>query len=146
MDSRPPGFPVLHCLLEFAQTHVHCVDDAIQPSHPLYVFLKVLKLIDYFWPCCVFAAACGLFLIEVSRGYCPGVVCGLLISMAFLLQSTESRVHGPQQLWITRSRARAHSCSAAAWLPMWNLPGPGIKPMSPALATRFLTTGPPGKS
>ena len=30
-----PGFPVLHYLLEFAQTHVIWVDDAIQPSHPL---------------------------------------------------------------------------------------------------------------
>ena len=29
------GFPVLHCLLEFAQTHVHWVSDAIQLSHPL---------------------------------------------------------------------------------------------------------------
>ena len=27
--------PVLHHLLEFAQTHVHWVSDAIQPSHPL---------------------------------------------------------------------------------------------------------------
>ena len=30
-----PGFPVLHYLLEFAQTHVHWVGDAIQLSHPL---------------------------------------------------------------------------------------------------------------
>ena len=30
-----PGFPVLHHLPEFVQTHVHYVDDAIQPSHPL---------------------------------------------------------------------------------------------------------------
>ena len=30
-----PGFPVLHCLPEFAQTHIHCVDNTIQPSHPL---------------------------------------------------------------------------------------------------------------
>ena len=29
------GFPVLHHLLELAQTHVHRVSDAIQPSHPL---------------------------------------------------------------------------------------------------------------
>ena len=28
---------------------------------------------------------------------------------------------------------------------MWNLPGPGIEPMSLALAARFLATGPPGK-
>ena len=30
-----PGFPVLHYLLEFAQTHVQWVGDAIHPSHPL---------------------------------------------------------------------------------------------------------------
>ena len=28
-------FPVLYCVLEFTQTHVHGVSDAIQPSHPL---------------------------------------------------------------------------------------------------------------
>ena len=41
-DSLQPhsgiaGFPVLHHLLKLAQTHVHHVDDAIQPSHPLSV-------------------------------------------------------------------------------------------------------------
>ena len=30
-----PGFPVLYYFPEFAQTHVHQVSDAIQPSHPL---------------------------------------------------------------------------------------------------------------
>ena len=35
MDCSMPGFLVLHYLLEFAQIHVHWVDDAIQPSHPL---------------------------------------------------------------------------------------------------------------
>ena len=35
MDRNTPGFPVLHYLPEFAQTHVHRVGDAIQPSHPL---------------------------------------------------------------------------------------------------------------
>ena len=29
---------------------------------------------------------------------------------------------------------------------MWNLPGPGTEPMSPALAGEFLTSGPPRKS
>ena len=28
---------------------------------------------------------------------------------------------------------------------MWDLPGPGLEPVSPALAGRFLTTAPPGK-
>ena len=35
MDCSTPGFPVLHHLLEIAQTHVHWVGDAIQPSRPL---------------------------------------------------------------------------------------------------------------
>ena len=35
MDWNMPVFPVLHYFLEFAQTHVHWVGDAIQPSHPL---------------------------------------------------------------------------------------------------------------
>ena len=35
MDCSTPGLPVHHHLLEFAQTHVHWVGDAIQPSHLL---------------------------------------------------------------------------------------------------------------
>ena len=35
IDWSTPGFPVLHYLPGFAQTHVHRVSDAIQPSHPL---------------------------------------------------------------------------------------------------------------
>ena len=34
-NRNTPGFPVHHRLLEFTQTHVHWVSDAIQPSHPL---------------------------------------------------------------------------------------------------------------
>ena len=35
MDCSTPGLPVHHQLPEFTQTHVHWVEDAIQPSHPL---------------------------------------------------------------------------------------------------------------
>ena len=35
MDCSITGFPVLHYLPELAQTHVHRVSGAIQPSHPL---------------------------------------------------------------------------------------------------------------
>ena len=35
MDCSRPGFPVLHHLPEFAQTHVYWVSDAIQPFHLL---------------------------------------------------------------------------------------------------------------
>ena len=35
MDCNTPGFPVLYSLWKFAQTHVHWIRDAIQPSHSL---------------------------------------------------------------------------------------------------------------
>ena len=35
VDCSMPGFPVNHKLLELAQTHVHRIGDAMQPSHPL---------------------------------------------------------------------------------------------------------------
>ena len=35
MNCSTPGFPVLNCFLEFIQTPVCWVHDAIQPSHPL---------------------------------------------------------------------------------------------------------------
>ena len=35
MDCSTPGFSVHHQLPKLAQTHVHPVGDAIQPSHPL---------------------------------------------------------------------------------------------------------------
>ena len=35
MNRSTPGLPLHHQLLDFTQTHVHRVSDAIQPSHPL---------------------------------------------------------------------------------------------------------------
>ena len=42
---------------------------------------------------------------------------------------------------------RLSSCGLRAQLPrgMWDLPRPGLEPVSPALAGRFSTTAPPGK-
>ena len=36
VNCNTPGLPVHHQLLEFTQTHVHRVSDAVQPSHPLW--------------------------------------------------------------------------------------------------------------
>ena len=44
MDYSMPGLPVLHCLPEFAQIHVHWIDDAIKPSHPLPSLLLLLSI------------------------------------------------------------------------------------------------------
>ena len=58
LDCSMPGFPVLHDLLEFAQTHVNWVDDAIQPSNPpsppytVKTHLKVFKKMIGWWSHC----------------------------------------------------------------------------------------------
>ena len=50
MDCSMPGLPVQHQLLEFTQTYVHWVGDAIQPSHPVIPFscLQSFPISGYF--------------------------------------------------------------------------------------------------
>ena len=43
MDCSMPGFPVLHYLPELVQTHVHWVNDAIHPSHPMLTSSKKIS-------------------------------------------------------------------------------------------------------
>ena len=44
MDCSMPGFPVHHQHPELAQTHIHQVGDAIQPSHPLCPLLLLFSI------------------------------------------------------------------------------------------------------
>ena len=50
MDCSSPGFPVHHQLWELAQTHVHWVHGAIQPSHPLCMKYLSLRLLPSIFP------------------------------------------------------------------------------------------------
>ena len=47
MECSTPGFSVHHQLLKLAQTHVHQVSDAIQPSYPLSSLSPVFTLFQY---------------------------------------------------------------------------------------------------
>ena len=47
MDCRMPGFLVLHYFPEFAQAHVHWVNDGIQPSHSLLLPSLALNLFQH---------------------------------------------------------------------------------------------------
>ena len=78
----------------------------------------------------------GLLFIAVRR---------LLVTVAFPWR-TGSRVHGlgscsswALERWLSSCGARA-----SLLLGMWDLPGPGIEFVSPALAGGFLSTVPPG--
>ena len=48
MDCSTPGFPVHHQLPELAQTHIHRVSNAIQPSHPLLLLPSFFPSIRVF--------------------------------------------------------------------------------------------------
>ena len=48
-------------------------------------------------------------------------------------------------LWVLEHRLRSCASRAQLLRGMWDLPGPGLEPVSPALVGRFLTTAPPGK-
>ena len=112
----------------------------------IYLFLAVLGL-----RCCARAfCSCG------ERGYSSSLRCaGFSLQWLLLLQSTGPGHAGSvvvvSGLSSCGSRAlgyRLSSCGAWAYLlhEVWDPLGPGIKLVSPALAGRFLTTAPPGKS
>ena len=132
----------------------------------LFFFYKFIYL--FIFGCIGSLLLRGGFLFSCGeRGLLFVAVRRLLIAVASLvvehgLQVRVVQVHVLQQLWhmgsvvvaqglsSCGSRAlelRLSSCSAQAQLlrGMWDLPGPGLKPVSPALAGRFLTTESPGK-
>ena len=82
MDCSTPGFPVHHQLLEFTQTNVHQVGDAIQPSHPLsspsppafnFPSIRVFQMSQFF-------ASVGLSIGSFSFGISPSIEYSGLIS------------------------------------------------------------------
>ena len=110
------------------------------PSENTCDLFLIFKRLIYLWLCWVFIAVRGLSLVIACRGFSLAAVCGLLIAVAshrsdFSVRSTNSRRAG-SGLVVQTQLSRG----------MWNLPRPGIKPMSPALVGGFLTTGPSGRS
>ena len=100
----------------------------------IYLFLAALGL-----HCCAWAfSSCG------EWGLLFVAVHGLLIVVASLVVEHGLQAHRLQQLWHAVSVVVAHGLKLLRG--MWDLPGPGHEPLSPALAGRILTTAPPGKS
>ena len=97
LDCNTPGFPVLHYLSEFAQTHVHWVGDAIQPSHPLLPFLllpSVFPSIKVFTTSWLFASggqstgASASVLPMNIQGWFPFGLIGLISLLSKVLSSS----------------------------------------------------------
>ena len=82
--------------------------------------------------------------VAEGGGYSLAAVHGLLVAVASLALE-----HGLQHAGFSSSQTLEHklrSCGARAWLlhDLWDLPGPGMVPVSPALAGGFFTTEPLG--
>ena len=97
-------------------------------------FFKLFYLF-YLWLCWGFVSLRGLSLVVAGGGHSSSRCTGLSLSRPLLLRSTGSR--------------HAGSVNCGSWAQllrgMWDLPRPGLEPVSPALAGRFSTTAPPGK-
>ena len=89
----------------------------------------------YFWLCWVFVSVRGLSPAVASGGHSSSRCAGLLTIAASPVAEHRLQTH------------RLSSCGSRAELlrGMWDLPRPGLEPMSPALAGRLSTTAPPGK-
>ena len=102
-------------------------------SNLLFIYLFIY--IFYFWLCWVFVSVRGLSPVAASGGHSSSRCAGLFTIAASLV--AEHRLQ----------TCRLSSCGSRDSLlhGMWDLPRPGLEPVSPALAGRFSTTAPPGK-
>ena len=96
-------------------------------------FLQLQRVGGATLRCSARASHCGGF--SCCGAWAVGMRASVVV--AYELSNCGSRV--PER--------RLSSCGAQAQLlrSMWDLPGPGLEPVSPALAGGFLTTAPPGK-
>ena len=127
----------------------------------LLIGVWIIYFFFFFFGCWVFVAARRFSLVAARGGFSSLRCTGFSLPWFLLLQSTgfrcagfsscSARALGLMGFSSCGSRAlelRLSSCGSRAQLlrGMWDLPGPGIQPVSPALAGKFLTTVPPGKS
>ena len=123
-------------------------------SYLFIYFYKFLYLLIYFWLRWVFVPARGLSLVAARGSYSLSWCAGFSLQWLLLLRSTGSShmgsvvvVRGLSSCGSWAPECRLSSCGAwASFLHgMWDLPRPGLEPVSPALAGAFLTTAPQGK-
>ena len=99
--------------------------------------------------CCTWAFSrdeWGLLCCGVWASHCSGFSC--CRAWALGVQASVVVAHGLSRSGSRAPECRLSSCGARAQLlhGMWDLPGPGLEPVSPTLAGGFLTPAPPGKS
>ena len=114
--------------------NIHQCESLFHQDQSILFFLN-LFLYFYSWLCWVFISVRGLSPVAASGGHSSLRHVGF-----FTIATSPAAEHRLQ----TR---RLSNCGSGAQLlrGTWDLPGPGLEPVSPALAGRLSTTEPPGK-
>ena len=115
-------------------------------THP-FSFLFVCFLFYLFIFGCVGSSLLRAGFLQLCRraSHCSGFSC--CAARAPGVQASVVVVHGLSSCGLRALERRLSSCSARAQLlcSMWDLPGPGLEPVSSSSAGGFLTAAPPGK-
>ena len=119
-------FRMIAILYFFFERHTHNFSD----FHALFFFL----IFVYLWLCWVFVSVRGLSPVAASGGHSSSRCAGLSLSRPLVAE------HRLQTRRLSSRGSRAQLLRG-----MWDLPRPGLEPVSPALAGKFSTTAPPGK-
>ena len=140
----------LYFFLKFKETASPCMCEALI----VLGFFKFIYFI-YFIFGCIGSSLLHVCLLQLQRAgatlhcgarasHCGGFSCGAQGPGAQASVVVARRLSSCGSSVLER---RLSSCGARAQLLrcMWDLPGPGLEPVSPALAGGFLTTAPPGK-
>ena len=139
MDHSTPGFPVLHHLPEFAQTHIHRVGDAIQPSRPVVPFSSCLQSfpasgafpVSQFFTSggqSIGASASASVLLMNIQGLVPlgltGWISLLSKGLSTVFSSTTVQKHQvfSAQLFYVEIHVQASSYQTLTWLLLQNCP------------------------
>ena len=132
-----------HAIHVFSELLTHCIWAGMYRSQS-----SILKLFIYFLLAALSSPSRGLSLV-VPSGISSSLDCvGCSLQWLLLWWSMGSRHAGVSSCGSPDLKHRLSSCGPQAWLlrGTWDLPRPGIEPVSPAWAGRFLSTLPPGKS
>ena len=111
------------------------------------LLLLLLLLLLFIWLLLGLCCCAGFSLAEVVRGYTWLRCTSFSLQVLLLFQSQALGLAGFRSYGAQAREPRLSRCDTQARLlpGMWDLPRPGIKPISPALAGGFFTTEPPRK-
>ena len=121
----------------------------LSPSLFRCIFSLSFYNLIYLWLCSIFTAP-RAFLQLQRVGSTLYLLCTASVVAEHRFQGSKSAVVAVCKLnsccfWALEHRLNSCDSWAQLFHSMWDLPRPGIKPMSPALAGGFFTTEPPGK-